>query len=58
MKRSASQLARASGAVLGNGFIRVRVQLAGLSVSFDRSIELLRVERLEPWRETAPVREG
>jgi hypothetical protein len=34
--------------VLGNGFTGMRIQLAGLRVTPDRGIELLRVESLEP----------
>ena len=48
MKRNASQVARAPGAVRGKGFIRVRVKLAGTGVPLNRSVELLRVEGLEP----------
>jgi hypothetical protein len=32
----------------GKGFIRMRVELASTSVAFDRSVKLLRIERLEP----------
>jgi hypothetical protein len=32
----------------GKGFIRARIELAGLSVALDRSVKLLRIERLEP----------
>ena len=48
VKRNASQVARASGAVRGEGFVRVRIKLAGADIPLDRSVELLRVEGLEP----------
>ena len=32
----------------GKGFIRARIELAGLGVALDRSVKLLRIERLEP----------
>ena len=34
--------------VRGKGFIRMRIQLAGLSVALDGGVKLLRVEDLEP----------
>ena len=44
MKRNASQLARAPG----NGFIRMRVKLAGADIPLNGGVESLRVEGLEP----------
>jgi hypothetical protein len=32
----------------GKGFIRARIELAGVSVALDRSVKLLGIERLEP----------
>src|SRR5258705_3056096 len=46
--QNASQLARAPGAVRSKGFIREGIKLASLGVALDRSVELLRIERLEP----------
>ena len=48
MKRNASQVARAPGAVRGKGFICERVKLAGADIPLDGRVELLRVEDLEP----------
>src|SRR3984893_1721574 len=48
VKRNASQLARTPGAVRGQGFIRMRIKLAGLGVALDRGVKLPRIEFLEP----------
>ncbi len=48
MKRNASQVARAPGAVRGKGFVRVRVKPAGADIPLNGGVELLRVEDLEP----------
>jgi hypothetical protein len=32
----------------GKGLFRARIELAGVSVALDRSVKLLRIERLEP----------
>ena len=46
--RNASQLARAPRAMRGEGFVRMRVKLAGIGVPLDGGVELLRVECLKP----------
>jgi hypothetical protein len=48
VKRNASQVARAPGAVRGKGLIRVRIKLAGVDVPLNGGVELRRVESLEP----------
>jgi hypothetical protein len=48
MKRNASQVARAPGAVRGKGLIRGRIKLAGTDVPLNCRVELRRVEGLEP----------
>ena len=47
-KRNASQVARAPGAVVSKGFVRMCIKLAGARVPLNGSIELRRVEGLEP----------
>jgi hypothetical protein len=46
VKRNASQLARASGTVLGKSFVGERIEFASLRVTIDRSVEPLRIECL------------
>ena len=48
VKRNASQLARAPGAMHDKSFIRVRIKLAGAGVALNGGVKLLRVECLEP----------
>jgi hypothetical protein len=48
MKRNASQVARATGAVRGKGFIRMHIEPAGADITPNGGVELLRVECLEP----------
>jgi hypothetical protein len=48
VKRNASQLARAPGAVRGKSFIRMGIKLAGERVPLNSCVELRRIEGLEP----------
>ena len=48
MKRNASQVERAPGAVRGKGFIRMRVKLAGADIPLNGGVESLCVKHLEP----------
>jgi hypothetical protein len=46
--RNASHVARATGAVRGKSFFRMRIKLTGARVPLNGGVELLRVEGLEP----------
>jgi hypothetical protein len=48
VKRNASQLARAPGAVRGKSFIGMGIKLAGERVPLNGGVELRRIEGLEP----------
>ena len=48
LKRNASQIARLPGAVRGESLFSLRIKLAGARVPLNGSIELRRVEGLEP----------
>ena len=48
VKRSASQVARATGAMSSKGLVRVRVKLAGARVTLDGGVELLGIKGFEP----------
>jgi hypothetical protein len=48
VKRNASQVARAPGAVRRKSFFRMAIKLAGADVPLNRGVELRSVERLEP----------
>ena len=55
--RSASQVARATGAVSGKGLFRVRVKFAGARVALDGGVELPGIKGLTR-RESAPALQG
>jgi hypothetical protein len=48
VKRNASQVARAPGAMRGESFFRMGAKLAGADVPLNRGVELRSVEGLEP----------
>jgi hypothetical protein len=48
VKRNASQVARAPGAVRGKSFVRMPIKLAGTDIPLDGGVELLRIEYLKP----------
>ena len=58
MRRNASQVARAPGAVRGERFFRMGIKPAGADVPLDRGVELLRVNGLEPGAKARQLTRG
>jgi hypothetical protein len=48
MKRNASQFARVPGAVRGERFFRLRIELASMCIPLNRGVKSLGVKDLEP----------
>lgn len=55
MKRNASQLGRAPGAVRGKRFFRMRIELAGARVPLNGGVELRRIKGLESRAKPRPL---
>jgi hypothetical protein len=58
VKRNASQLAGAPGAVRGESFFRMRIKLAGPRVPLNGGVELRRIEGLEPRAKSRQLARG
>jgi hypothetical protein len=58
MKRNASQLAGALGAVCGKGLLRKRIELAGGAIPLNVGVELRRIEGFEPRAKPRQLAQG